>query len=795
MDFAAPNTPVTCLRITVTGIVQGVGFRPYVYRLATECGLTGSVHNDGRGVEIDVQGERAGEFVRRLPIEAPPLVLITDIRTEECPPFAATDFRIEASDSAAVTSAMIPADAATCEDCLRELLDPTDRRHRYPFINCTNCGPRYTITRSIPYDRPFTSMNIFPMCERCAAEYHDPSHRRFHAQPNACADCGPQLLWRRNAQLHGEDVDLEGDAALRAALRDLCEERIVALRGLGGYHLAADARSERAVHLLRLRKHRYEKPLAVMLRDLDAARLLCEISDEEAALLTSAQRPVVILRQKAGNGIAPSVSLDNPTLGVLLPYTPLHHLLLQGECDALVMTSGNMSEEPICTDIDDAEHRLAQIADGFLHHNRDILQRCDDSVFRVIAGEARPVRRARGYVPRPVLLRADAPPVIAVGAELKNALCVTKGRAAFLSQHIGDLENLETLGFFEETLAHLLKIYAIEPRAIAHDLHPDYLGTQWARGRLGGSAAGRFADLPRFAVQHHHAHLASCLAEHGLADPSIGIILDGTGYGTDGSIWGGEFLVGNAAGFTRAGHFAQLPMPGGERAAREPWRMAFAAMHALHGAKAAEAFPEWTSRRSTQEIDAALFSLETGENAPVTSSCGRLFDAVASLAGLSDIAHFEAQAAIALEFAAGDRSLPAYPFSIDGAARGTEAAPSAHGNTDSLEDMPIVLSFLPAIQEIIHDMRIGKSAVEISARFHAAIVEGCTAVVDRIAVSTGLRTVALSGGSFQNALLLRGVQNTLRQKQYTVLTHTQTPSNDGGIALGQAVIAHAQLRG
>ncbi|MBE0644754.1 MAG: carbamoyltransferase HypF [Bacteroidetes bacterium] len=804
MDSFEPKPRAKRIRLTVTGIVQGVGFRPYVYRLATECGLTGSVRNDGRGVEIDVQGVRAEEFLRRLPIEAPPLVLITDLTSEQCTLTGANTFTIIPSSGGTVSSAMIPADVATCDDCLAELLDTNDRRYRYPFINCTNCGPRYTITQSIPYDRPFTSMNSFPMCVRCAEEYHDPENRRFHAQPNACPDCGPQLRWHRNAQLHGEDVDLVGDAALLAALRDLTEGRIAAIHGLGGYHLAVDARNEQAVRLLRLRKRRYEKPLAVMLRDLDAARVLCEVSDVEAALLTSAQRPAVILRQKPDSGIAPSVSLDNPTLGVMLPYTPLHHLLLQGRCDALVMTSGNVSEEPICIDVEDAEIRLEHIADGFLHHDRDILQRCDDSVFRVIAGAPRPVRRARGYVPRPVLLGAEAPPVIAVGAELKNTLCVSKGRAAFLSQHIGDLENLETLRFFEHTLSHLLRIYDVNPIAIAHDLHPDYLGTQWAKGRLGG-AAERFTELPHIAVQHHHAHLVSCLAENGSDEPAIGVILDGTGYGSDGTIWGGEFLVGNSWGFTRAGHFLPLAMPGGERAAREPWRMAFAAMHAIlrsdaeaagsgergSGAAASDPmtsasapspdiFPEWFARRGEEEIAAARFALESDVNAPHTSSCGRLFDAVASLAGLYDVSHFEAQAAIALEFAA------------DGIAGTETPAPYRFALH---EETPIILSFLPAIQEIIHDMRIGKSAAEVSSRFHAAVVKGCAAVVDRIASASGIRTVALSGGSFQNAVLLTGLVDALHERNYTVLTHTQVPSNDGGIALGQAVIAHAQIRG
>lgn len=826
-----PETPYR-LKLTVTGIVQGVGFRPYVYRLARECGLAGCVCNDGRGVEIDVQGARVREFVERLPREAPPLVLITDIREEALPPGGAGEFVIVQSAESAVTSAMIPADVATCDDCLADMRDPSNRRHRYPFTNCTNCGPRYTITASIPYDRPSTSMRDFPMCEDCAREYADPDDRRFHAQPNACPVCGPRLLFRRNAKLVGCDVDLLGDPALRAALAEVAEGRILALRGLGGYHLAADARNEKAVHLLRVRKHRYEKPLAVMVPDLDAARRLCHVSDAEAALLTSAQRPIVILQQRDGNGIAGEVSLDNPTLGVMLPYTPLHHLLMEGACDALVMTSGNISEEPICTGTGEAERRLGDIADAFLHHDRDILQRCDDSVFRITGGEAQPVRRARGYVPRPVLLADDGPAVIATGAELKNTCCVTSGRAAFLSQHIGDLENFETLGFFEETLAHLLNIFDVSPAAIAHDLHPDYLGTQWAKGNLDSALQQRFAGLPRIPVQHHHAHLVSCLAEHGTDEPAIGVILDGTGYGTDGTIWGGEFLTGSSAGFERAAHFAPVAMPGANRAVKEPWRMAYACLHAAFGGDAgtehggepaatfgADAgavtgehieavFPEWFARRSAEELEAARFALKGDVNAPRTSSCGRLFDAVASLVGLHDAVHFEAQAAIALEHAAAEctfgnrQAQTSRDVNTEGDAVRERIDPAASAPENAYEyeigenkEKKIVLSFFPTIREIVNDMRSGASAGAVASRFHGTLIAACAETVERIAARSGLRTVALSGGSFQNAILLEGLRGALTKRNFTVLTHAQVPANDGGVALGQAVIARTHIQG
>lgn len=770
-------------RVRVEGIVQGVGFRPYVYRLAKDCALTGFVRNDGDGVTIEVQGVRVDEFVPRLIREAPPLVLVTDVHEEALAGREETDFVIVASEGTPVASAMIPADVATCDDCLADIRDPENRRYRYPFTNCTNCGPRYTITASIPYDRPSTSMKDFPMCEDCAREYGDPDNRRFHAQPNACPVCGPTLKFVRNARLHGCDVDLEGDAALRAGQREVAEGRILALRGLGGYHLAVDAKNEHAVHLLRVRKHRYQKPLAVMLRDVEAVRRICTCSTEEEALLQSPQRPIVILQLRERHGIAPSVSLDNPTLGVMLPYTPLHHILLDGEADILVMTSGNISEEPICIRRSEAATRLEDIADAFLHHNREILQRCDDSVFRVIASEPRPMRRARGYVPRPVLLPSPAPSVLAVGAELKNTACVTKGRAAFLTQHVGDLENLEALGFFEESVTHLLDIFAVEPAAIAHDLHPDYLGTQWSRGLLPSELQRRLAPLPRIPVQHHHAHLAACLAENGRSgEDAIGVILDGTGYGTDCTIWGGEFLLGSAKGYERMGHFMTTAMPGANAAVRAPWRMAASLLHAAFGTEAFDALEDWSVRRTKDELQAVRFSLEENINAPLTSSCGRLFDAVASLVGLHDTVDFEAQAAIALEFAAGTATDEAFrrPYTTE---------------IQHPEGRPIVLSFLPAIREITEDIHVGISPGIVSARFHAAVISGCVQAIEEIAAASGLRTVALSGGSFQNALLLEGMQRALTDRGFTVLTHTEVPANDGGIALGQAVIAQQTLRG
>jgi hydrogenase maturation protein HypF len=767
------------MRLTVHGIVQGVGFRPYVYRLAQDCDLGGFVRNTAQGVVIEIQGKRCNEFLRRLPMEAPPLVLITDLLSETLPSAETEGFRIVESEGGSSTSALIPADVALCDDCLHELLDPDDRRYQYPFINCTNCGPRYTITAAVPYDRPQTSMRDFPMCARCDQEYNDPADRRFHAQPNACADCGPHL---RYTEPGGPDfdpgTDRIGSTALNAAMDLLQQGGILALRGLGGYHLAVNAFDDRAVQMLRHRKRRYEKPLAVMLPDLAAVREHCVFNDVEASALSSAQKPIVILERHLDSSIAASVSLDNPTLGVMLPYTPLHVLLAQ-RFPALVMSSANVSEEPICIAEMEAEQRLADIADGFLHHNRDILQRCDDSVQRVIADEIRPVRRARGYVPRPVLLAEGGDTILATGAELKNTFCLAKGKSAIISQHIGDFENLETMRFFEEALSHLLSVFDVSPAAIAHDMHPGYLATQWALHPAGQALRKRFEGLPRIPVQHHHAHFASCLAENAQSGPAIGIILDGTGYGLDASSWGGEFLVGTMLSVQRAAHFHALPMPGADKAIREPWRMAWAALleaglHPVHDV------PDFAARRSAAEQEAISFALTANVNTPASSGCGRLFDAVAALIGLADTVSFEAQAAMALEFAAGGRLGSPYSVNID---------------VDVAKGMPIELSFLPMFEEIVQDMRNGVGTDKISRRFHATLTEACAAMTLQLADTFGIRTVLLSGGVFQNALLFQALLERLTSSSLTVLTHRQVPANDAGISLGQAAVARAIMKG
>ncbi len=631
--------------LTVRGVVQGVGFRPFVYRLALEEGLAGSIGNDTGGVTIEVEGpiERVEAFRRRLEAEAPPLSRIDSVAVRETQVTGEAGFRIVASDAAGQVSTGIPADAATCADCLRELLDPNDRRYRYPFLNCTNCGPRYTITRRIPYDRPQTSMARFIMCAACQAEYDDPMNRRFHAQPNACAVCGPRA-WL----LATDGAEIPCDDAVTAAINRLMAGEIVAIKGIGGFHLSVDATNEAAVMRLRERKQRYGKPLAVMVRDLDAARGICKLFSEEEALLETIPRPIVLARRRAGAGIAESIAPGIPWLGVFLPYAPLQHLLFaDARVKALVMTSANLSEEPIAIDNDEAVARLGQIADAFLMHDREILQRCDDSVMALVDGAPQLIRRARGFVPLAVPLPFDSPPLLAVGGHLKNVFALARGRFVYQSQHLGDLENVTGLDFFREALEHLMHTFEIEPEAVVHDLHPGYLSTSWAKEW----AAER--NLPLIAVQHHHAHIAACMAEHGIEGAAIGLALDGTGYGTDGRIWGGEVLIVQLDGldpgkFERFAHLEYVPMPGGEAAIREPWRMA---LGALHAAGLDVESPEVIALLGAKPQEVRV--LEAHDRARVEYAAhvelGRLFDAVAAVVLGRGVVDYEAQAAIELE--------------------------------------------------------------------------------------------------------------------------------------------------
>ncbi len=749
-------------RVEIEGIVQGVGFRPFVYQTARRLEIVGWVLNDSRGVLIEAEGPAANlaAFVRALQDDKPPLASISRFEVSERVPAGEREFVIRASRGAPEKTAQISPDTFVCGDCLRELFDPADRRYRYPFLNCTNCGPRFTIVAAIPYDRPNTTMADFPLCPACRAEYDDPASRRFHAQPNACPECGPQLT------LVGRDGRrLAGDDPLAQTIALLRQGKVVAIKGLGGYHLAVDAGNDAAVAELRRRKSRDEKPFALMSFGLEQVRAYAEIGAQEEALLTSVARPIVLLRRRENSGISPLVAPRNRFFGVMLPYTPLHYLLLRDAFAALVMTSANISEEPIVFEDGEALQRLSGIADAYLAHDRRIHIRTDDSIARVMAGRPVVMRRSRGYVPRGVFLPQAQRSVLAVGAELKSTICLTQDNRAFLSQHIGDLKNLETLQSLERTVRHLQGILQLTPAVIAHDLHPDYLSTRYAEEQ---------GDIPRIAVQHHHAHLASCLAENGRDEQAIGVIFDGIGYGSDGRIWGGEFLVGDFSGFRRAGHFAYLPLPGGDAATREPWRMAVSALVHAFG----DELPDLPFLHEIAPSDLRLLRqmIAKGINSPLTSSCGRLFDAVAAIAGLRQRVNYEGQAALELEQAIDESGKDsAYPFEL-----------RAEGE---------LFVFDPAslIRALAADIRRGLPMGAISRKFHNAICAMIHAACRQVRRTTGLSLVALSGGVFQNRYLIETTLPLLERDAFTVLTHSQVPPNDGGLALGQAVIAGRQV--
>jgi hydrogenase maturation protein HypF len=763
----------------VRGVVQGVGFRPFVYRLALEEGLAGSIGNDTGGVTIEVEGpaERVEAFRRRLEAEAPPLSRIDSVAVRETPATGETGFHIIASEASGHVSTGIPADAATCADCLRELLDPNDRRYRYPFLNCTNCGPRYTITRRIPYDRPQTSMARFTMCVACQAEYDDPTNRRFHAQPNACPVCGPRV-WL----VASDGVEIPSDDPVTAAIDRLMAGEIMAIKGIGGFHLAVDATNEFAVMRLRDRKHRYGKPLAVMARDLEAARELCVITPEEEELLLTVARPIVLAPKRTGCGIAPSVAPGIPWLGVFLPYAPLQHLLFaDSRVKALVMTSANLSEEPIAINNDEALARLKHIADAFLMHDREILQRCDDSVMALVDGAPQLIRRARGFVPLVVPLPFDSLPLLAVGGHLKNVFALARGRFVYQSQHLGDLENLTGLDFFREALQHLMYTFEIEPEAVVHDLHPGYLSTSWAKEW----AAER--NLPLIAVQHHHAHIAACMAEHGIKGPAIGLSLDGTGYGMDGKIWGGEVLVcrldGPAPGhFERFAHLEYVPMPGGEAAIREPWRMALGHLH--HAGFDVES-PEVLALLGAkpQEVRVLERMIERELNTPLTSSCGRLFDAVAAVVLGRGVVDYEAQAAIELEGCAlGEGDEPALREYMPELCEAEEGAATE-----------VVLRTGNLWKAILNDLQCGVPAGRIAARFHAGIAEGYINAAANARIETGINVVAMSGGCLHNRRLARLLRAGLEEEGFQVFQHRKVSPGDGGLSYGQAAVAAAIL--
>jgi hydrogenase maturation protein HypF len=750
------------LKIRVEGIVQGVGFRPFVYSLATSHGLGGCVSNDSQGVTIEIEGspDAAARFLEALVRDAPPLALIERVDRSELDPCGETSFVIASSQAGPARTALVSPDVATCADCLREIFDPADRRFRYPFTNCTNCGPRFTIVRDVPYDRAATTMAAFEMCEACAREYHDPADRRFHAQPVACPACGPRLLL----------LDAQGPVPAKDpiafAAQQLLAGRVLAVKGLGGYHLAADASSEQAVATLRARKHREEKPFAVMAPDLDAVRRLVEPAPGEEELLTSPARPIVLMRRRPDAQVAEATAPGNRSLGILLPYTPVHHLLLREMGRPIVLTSGNVSDEPIVYRDEELFARLGGIADAFLVHDRPIHIRTDDSVLRCFRGAPMPIRRSRGYVPQPISVPWEfRRPVLACGAELKNTICLGRGRHAFVSHHIGDLENVESLNSFTEAITHFQRLFDVRPELIACDLHPEYLSTKWALEQEGKEILG---------VQHHHAHIASCLADNGEPGPVLGVAFDGLGFGTDGTMWGGEFLVADLAGFERAGHFAVLPMPGGAAAIREPWRMAAVYLEAAFG-RDAPSLP--MSRRHGAHWAAVLEVARGGVHSPLTSSAGRLFDAVSAVLGVRERTSYEGQAAIELEQLARSTDARAYPAGLQ------------------LVDGGFEIRGADLFRAAVEDLLEGVEPAVIAGRFHhgaaEAIVSGCRHLRERF----GLKVVALSGGVFQNMLLLARAVERLEADGFRVLCHRRVPANDGGISLGQAVVvAHSVPR-
>jgi hydrogenase maturation protein HypF len=872
------------LRVEIHGAVQGVGFRPFVYRLATDLALAGWVINDTRGVFIEVEGPQANlaRFLERVPVEKPPRAIIYSLDSAWLDPVGYDGFEIRHSDEHGAKTVLVLPDIATCADCLAEVFDPDDRRYCYPFTNCTNCGPRFSIIQALPYDRPNTTMRRFIMCPDCQAEYENPLDRRFHAQPNACPVCGPRLAlfarspmddeddkaprrrdegrtrrspeWGRTEDERGSLAEgrfplvvgpwpwvAEGDDALRRTADALRNGQIVAVKGLGGFHLMTDARDAATITRLRERKPRRDKPFALMARDLKQARTLCEISPQAEALLTSPEAPIVLLRRRPGAPVAEEVAPGNPTLGVMLPYTPLHHLLLRELDFPVVATSGNLTDEPICTDEREAIKRLGHIADLFLVHDRPIARHVDDSVTWVVQGEPRLLRRARGYAPLPILVSRPLPTILGVGAHLKNTVALSVDRQVFISQHIGDLETPEAMAAFERVIADFLRLYEATPVAIAHDMHPDYLSTRWAQEqrldigywRFGNvqspispglpaspSWPGQGAGNPQYPissaesppaypparpgrargqaislipVQHHHAHLAACLAENGIEEPALGVTWDGTGYGTDGSVWGGEFLLGDAADFTRVAHLRPFRLPGGDVAIKEPRRVALALLWELYGEAVLDRedlAPVQAFRPTERRLLAQMLS--RGLNAPLTTSAGRLFDAVAALVGLQQQVTFEGQAAMALEFTVDVGVEDAYPIVIKTTKPRLGGTKPRTGGTK--DEAPHRRDEGPTTEAGIDPPPFGGPAgsslvLDWQPMIHNALVDAILAVAQAV----GEPRVALTGGCFQNRLLTERAARRLNDAGFQVLLQRQVPPNDGGISLGQVVVAAARL--
>ena len=770
------HEPVRRKHILVRGVVQGVGFRPFVYKVATSLGLNGYVFNSSSGVTIEIEGRGSAldDFFQTLKDDPPRLAEIKEISVSDVEVRGDVGFSILGSREEAGAFALVPPDAGTCDECWRDFGDPANRRFGYPFTNCTHCGPRYTIIRDIPYDRATTTMSAFTMCAECQAEYEDPSDRRFHAQPNACAVCGPSLALLESGGNSLKDVSFaarDSLAIIRQTRALLRAGKIVAVKGLGGFLLACDATNDAAVAELRRRKRRPHKPFALMVRDLAAVKKLCRPTAEDQAALLHPRRPIVVLPRLPGGPLSAGLAPGDNTLGVMLPYTPLHYLLFSdspgtpSEWAALVMTSGNLSEEPIVVSNQEAMLQLGGVADWFLLHNRDIFTRVDDSVTRTFEGQERVLRRSRGFVPQSIDLGIEMDEVLAFGGELKNTFCLTKGRYAILSQHIGDLENYETMRFFEETLDRMKRVFKVVPRAVAHDLHPGYMSTRMA---LASGIAHKIG------VQHHHAHIASCMAENHLRGRVLGVALDGTGFGTDGRVWGGEFLVADFAGFTRRAHLRNVLLPGGDAAVRQPWRMALSYLRDTFGRQIPDqlrCFQDVDERRVALVDTMLRRRIQTVE----TSSCGRLFDAVAAMLGLASEVTFEGQAAIVLEAAAEPGIDDRYEFEIE-------------------EGEPAMLDFRPVMAAIGKGISSGRRAGEISARFHNTLSAAIGEVCSRIGSRDAVNRVCLSGGSFQNLYLLGRTVVELRRRGFDVFLHAQVPANDGGLSLGQAMVANEHLR-
>ncbi len=746
-------------RIEVEGIVQGVGFRPFVYQLANRHNLKGEVLNTSSGVSIHVEGidKDIESFCRELKKNGPPLAHITYV--SDYPEIVKNhdSFLIAGSRPDAYRSVLISPDVSICDDCLKELFDTKDRRFSYPFINCTNCGPRYTIIDDIPYDRPNTSMKHFRMCGKCQAEYDDPGNRRFHAQPNACHDCGPSLTLYDNSK---KLIDGKNPVETTASL--LRQGFIVAIKGLGGFHLAADAENDKAVCALRKRKAREEKPFAIMSFDLERIKRFAVMEPEEEALLSSYRRPIVLLKKKEPNPLSREVSPKNKYFGTMLPYTPLHYLLMRHDFTALVMTSGNRSEEPISIDNEDAFNRFSDIADFYLTHNRDIYLRSDDSIVKRTAGETRFIRRSRGYVPTPVFLNRTMQPVLACGAELKNTVCITKDDKAFVSQHIGDLENLSTLEFFELTIRHMKRILDVDPQVVACDLHPDYLSTKYALSRK---------NVKVVRVQHHHAHIAGCMAENMIDGPVIGLAFDGTGYGEDGKIWGGEILITEGSRFTRAAHISYIPMPGSAAAIKEPWRMAASYLYDAFGEEMWGLNIPLLKENGRDKIRFIIDMISKRINSPETSSLGRLFDGISAIIGIRNHVCFEGQAAMELEMLSDESTTETYDYEWIS------------------DDNVYKILTAPIIKGIVADVHNGVHPPVIGGKFHGTLIRIFIELCKIIKKDTDIERVALSGGVFQNSILLSGMINALEENGFKVYTHKLVPANDGGISLGQAILA------